>query len=132
MPTLREMMAAKTGGAKEKAPPAKEQGLKVRDPSAPTGELIALDAPKQAQQERQLDQVAGDAIPMDHPGENASPEEKLWWQARHATDHELVIWIEPMGEHAWVAVEPQNDLIAPLVLLQRLPLASNPAPGDPY
>ena len=126
MPSLRELMAQKAA--------SKPAGLKLSDPSAPqSGESQPL--PQKAEgQGRQLQsaQAAGDDIPMDYPSENASPDEKLWWQARYALDRDLVIWIEPESDHAWLAVEPPNRITAPLVLLKRLPLANNPPPGDPF
>lgn len=131
MPSLREMMAAKAGGAKP-APPAKPGGLKVRDPGAlMPGEPLAPTKPA-AEEGRQLDQVKGEAIPMDYPSDSASPDEKLWWQARHALEENLVIWIEPNSDHAWLAVAPPNKQVAPLVLLSRLPLANNPLDGAPF
>jgi hypothetical protein len=125
MPSLRELMAAK-------AKPS--PGLKLTDPSSPEpGELQPLPS-KTEGQGRQLQSSCpqGEDIPMDYPSENASPEEKLWWQARHALDMDLVIWIEPESDHAWLAVEPPSRLVAPLILLKRLPLANNPRPGDPF
>ena len=126
MPSLRELMAQKAA--------SKPAGLKLSDPSAPQpGESQPL--PQKAEgQGRQLQsaQAAGDDIPMDYPSENASPEEKLWWQARHAMVQDLVIWLEPGTDHAWLAVEPPSKQVAPLILLHRLPLANNPRPDDPF
>lgn len=126
MPSLRELMAQKAT--------AKPTGLKLSDPSAP-GPGESQPCPPQAEEQgRQLQshQSNGDDIPMDYPSGNASPEEKLWWQARHSLDRELVIWFEPGSCHAWLAVQPPDRITAPLVLLKRLPLANNPRPGDPF
>ena len=109
-------------------------GLKLSDPSAPEpGESQPL-PPNTEEQGRQLQSSKsdGDGIPQDYPSENASPDEKLWWQARHSLDLDLVIWLEPGSDYAWLAVEPPNRITAPLVLLQRLPLANNPEPGNPF
>lgn len=128
MPSLRELMAKKAAAS------AAPSGLKLCDPSAPEpGESQPL-APKTEEQGRQLQssRTSGDDIPQDYPSETASPDEKLWWQARHALDRDLVIWIEPESQHAWLAVAPPNHRVAPLILLKRLPLANHPRPGDPF
>lgn len=133
MPSLRELMAVKNGSRSASAS-VTSTGLKLSDPSAPgPGESHPL-PPQAEEQGRQLQshQSNGDGIPMDYPSENASPEEKLWWQARHAMAQDLVIWLEPGSDHAWLAVEPPSKVTAPLVLLYRLPLTNNPAPGDPF
>lgn len=134
MPSLRELMLAKkAGAAKSAAPaPAKPAGLKISDPTAPEPGEVLAPPPKKRAEGRQLDQTQGEGIPMDYPCESASPEEKLWWQARHSLSSDLVIWIEPESDHAWLAVTPPDRKNAPLVLLHRLPLASNPRAGDPY
>lgn len=126
MPSLRELMAQKAA--------ATPSGLKLSDPSAPgPGESHPL-PPQAEEQGRQLQshQALGDDIPMDYPSESASLEEKLWWQARYAIEQDLVIWIEPNSNYAWLAVKPPTRITAPLVLLKRLPLGNNPRPGDPF
>ena len=125
MPSLRELMAAKKPAS---------SGLKLTDPSAPEPGESQPCPPLLVEQGRQLQSAKadGDDIPMDYPSENASPEEKLWWQARHAMVQDLVIWLEPGTDHAWLAVEPPSIVTAPLVLLYRLPLANNPATGNPF
>lgn len=133
MPSLRELMANKSDAGVQPAV-AKATGLKLSDPSAPEpGEPLPC-PPMAEAQGRQLQSASadGDAIPLDYPCENASPDEKLWWQARHSLDLDLVIWIEPESDHAWLAVAPPRKQVAPLILLQRLPLANNPRPGDPF
>lgn len=133
MASLRELMAAKSRSRSASASDS-STGLKLSDSPAPEpGESPPLPPQTEAQgRQLQSHQANGDDIPMDYPSANASPEEKLWWQARHALDHDLVIWIEPESDHAWLAVEPPDRMTAPLVLLHRLPLANNPRPGDPF
>lgn len=141
MPSLRELMAAKKAGAAKTAAPAdsgapkKPEGLKIRDTDAPPpGECEPLPATTVEAEGRQLQraQADGDQIPEDYPCANASGAEKLWWQARHSMHSDLVIWIEPDSDHAWIAVAPPDKRVAPLVLLHRLPLATNPRAVDPY
>jgi len=141
MPSLREIMAAKKAATATEAVAKtteavakKPEGLKLRDPSAPEpGESEPLPA-KPAAAERQLDRARadGEQVPVDYPCESASAVEKLWWQARHSLENDLAIWIDPEGEHAWLAVKPPDRTTAPLVLLKRLPLATNPRAGDPF
>jgi hypothetical protein len=129
MPSLRELMAHKDCSGKPTT-----TGLKLSDPSAPEpGESQPL-PPQAEEQGRELQRttVNGEDIPIVYPSENASPDEKLWWQARHSLQQDLVIWLEPGSDYAWLAVEPPNRITAPLVLLQRLPLANNPEPGNPF
>jgi len=82
MPSLRELMAAKK-------PPA--SGLKLSDPSAPMPGESQPCPPIVEEQGRQLQsaEAKGDGVPMEYPSENASPDEKLWWQARHSLNHDL-------------------------------------------
>lgn len=85
---------------------------------------------------RQLDsgQPTGQQIPMDHPPAGSSEAEQAWWAMRHSLTTDLVIWIEPQpSAHAWIAV--QNTLMkggGPLLLLHRLPMSTNPLPGEPF
>jgi hypothetical protein len=135
MPSLRELMAQKAAaGQQPAAATPKCSGLKLSDPSATEpGELQPLSKQTVGQgRPLQSTKAHGDAIPLDYPSENASPDEKLWWQARHSLDLDLAIWIEPESNHAWLAVAPPSKQVAPLILLQRLPLANNPRPGDPF
>lgn len=133
MPSLRELMANKSAAGDQPAA-AKAAGLKLSDSSSPEPGESQPCTPKSEVQGRQLQRITsdGDDIPQDYPSENASPDEKLWWQARHSLDLDLVIWLEPGCDYAWLAVAPPDRIVAPLVLLQRLPLANNPEPGNPF
>lgn len=134
MPSLREIMAKKAGAASKAAPAKPSGGMKLFDPAAPQPGEQSAPPPKAEEQGRQLDQTkaTGEEIPMDFPSANGSDTEKLWWQARHALDHELVIWVDPASDHGWLAVKGPKPTEAPLILLQRLPLANNPKDDEPF
>lgn len=136
MPSLRDIMASKAAGAS--APAAKAAGLKLSDTTPPGKADPApsplMTAPGEALLGRRLDQTSdqADHLPMDWPSETSSLDEKLWWQARHLRDRDLVIWIEPESEgarRAWIAAQSRRG---PLILITPLPLSSNPGPGDPF
>lgn len=141
MPSLRDMITAKSKVAGGKPPVTKGLRLSDAEPvkapgkvraAGPINDLLTEPSPATG---RQLDQTTADGqqVPMDWPCETSSLEEKLWWQARHCLDRHLGVWIEQTAEgaeRAWLAVEPPSG--GPLILIMPLQLLSNRGPGDPF
>lgn len=123
MATLKERLAA----AKAKAPPAAEKPKGIR--ITPTDPKEAPAAPPERPEPRELGRsTPGEDIPF-----GTRPEEEpaaSWHEVRTALDTDLAIWID--GEHGWLAVRSRNGQPG-LILLQRLPLMTNPRNGnEPY
>lgn len=134
--TLAEILAKKKGGGSA----APGSGLTIT-PETEKAALAAqikgvLDAgaPKaQPPAPRELGAAErGERIPMDHPGPDATEEDRAWFSACHALDTRLGVVIEPgeTGEHAWIACSTGAGR-AP-ILLHRLPLLHRPSGGNPF
>jgi hypothetical protein len=151
MPSLRELLAAPPRPAVTPRSPgeatatpqpvASPQGAPILRPDSPSSSSSPSPSPPRRSSPseggpdpRRLDTPSLDheQLPMDWPPKGATFEEALWWQARHAFTKDLVIWIEPDTDHAWLAVRAPAGSIAPLVLLHRFPLTTNPRPHDPF
>lgn len=72
----------------------------------------------------------GERIPVDHPHQGAPDKAWEWFDSAHSFDTELVIVIEPTGEHAWIAV--QSKKFSPPILLHRLPLCNRKQGPNPF
>lgn len=115
MPSLKELLKAKPAAQQA------EPGLKIRkeEPAAP------------APEPRQLGLSKGEEVPFEFPSEKDSEGAREWLAVRQAYETTLGIWIEPGGEHAWLAAESSTEP-GKLVLIHRLPLKNKTNPGQPF
>lgn len=138
MPTLAEILAKKA----TQPGPSKPSGLKI----TPETERAAKAAEFKAAFDATAPKVSppaprelgapeqGEQIPMEHPPQDASEEERVWFTALHAFESSLCVVIEPGPDHlapaAWIACESSPH--RPPILLFKLPLLNRTLSGNPF
>ena len=135
--TLAEILAKKAAKTAESQPAG--TGIKITpdiekaDLAASIKQSLDACAPKaKPPAPRELGALTqGERIPMDHPREGAHRAEWEWFDSMHSFESEMMIVIDPDGEHAWLAVQAFKT--KPPILLHRLPLLNRKRhESDPF
>lgn len=136
MPSLKEMLAArsapasaKPGPAQTPAAPAPSAAPKVRADQPDTPPPVAL-----ADEPRQLgNREKGVDVPFEFASEMPSEAARQWLQARQTPATQLGIYVEPeeSSDHAWIAVA-NPTMPGKLIFLFRLPLLTATDQGVPF
>lgn len=141
MATLAEIMARKGGAPLPQSVETKSPVIRAGDERAKMAADIkqTLDAsaplfpkgqPPAPQRELGALLPVGETIPMDHPPQDASEAAWEWFRSLHSFESDMGIVIDPIGEHAWLAVQARA-FDQPLLIL-RLPLFNRPECGNPF